>query len=268
MRDALGLETVTFGYGGLPVFRRLDLQVAEGEMVGVLGPNGAGKTTLVRLASGTLRPGAGRVRLFGRGLEELSAREVARRVAVVPQEAQVAFDFTVEEVVLMGRAPHQGLLGIPSARDFRCVRAATERADIASLGSRMFRALSGGEKQRVALARALAQEPRLLLLDEPTAHLDLRHRLSLYRILAELNREGGTTVLVVTHEINLAARHCRRLVLLCAGEVAADGSPEEVLRPEILRRVFEVEADIGRDPASGRPLVVPLLPALDGPGPR
>lgn len=257
---AIGFDGVSFAYGKTPVFRALDFHLEEGDFVGVLGPNGAGKTTLLRLASGTARPGSGRVCLFGRDLRDLAPREVARRVAVVPQDVHVAFDFTVEEVVLMGRAPHQGLLGIPSARDVESVERAIRQVGLSGLKWRPFRALSGGERQRVAVARALAQEPRLLLLDEPTAHLDLRHRLALYRLLAALN-EAGTTIVVVSHEINLAARHCRRLLLLCRGEIAADGTAEDVLRPEPLRKVFQVETEIGRDPASGRPLVVPLRPA-------
>lgn len=257
---AVGFEGVGFAYGRTRVFRALDLALEEGDFVGILGPNGAGKTTLVRLASGTARPGSGRIWLFGREMREFGRREVARQVAVVPQEARVAFDFTVEEVVLMGRAPHQGLLGIPSARDLASVDTAIRRLDLSGLRQRPFRALSGGERQRVAVARALAQEPRLLLLDEPTAHLDLRHRLALYRLLAALN-EAGTTILVVSHEINLAARYCQRLVLLKEGEIAADGTAEEVVKPEPLREVFQVEAEIGRDPASGRPLVIPVRPA-------
>ncbi len=257
---AIRFDGVGFAYGRTRVFRALDLDFEEGDFVGVLGPNGAGKTTLLRLASGTARPLSGRVSLFGRDLRELAPREIARRVAVVPQDVSVAFDFTVEEVVLMGRAPHQGLLGIPSARDVESVEAAIRQVGLSGLRGRPFQALSGGERQRVAVARALAQEPRLLLLDEPTAHLDLRHRLGLYRLLAALN-ETGTTIVVVSHEINLAARHCRRLVLLDHGEIAADGTAEDVLRPEPLREMFQVEAEIRRDPATGRPLVVPVRPA-------
>jgi len=257
---ACEFDRVSFAYGRRPVFRGLDLVIEEGDFVGVLGPNGAGKTTLLRLASGTLRPDSGRIAVFGKDLATRSPKEIARQVAIVPQESDVAFEFAVEEVVLMGRAPHQGWFGIPSARDLVSVERAMEQADVLPLRGRRFSALSGGEKQRVALARALAQEPKLLLLDEPTAHLDLRHRLSLYRLLRTLN-EAGRTILLVGHEMNLAARYCRRLVLLRDGRLAADGPPEEVLRRGPLREVFEVEVEIGRDPGSGRPLVIPLEPA-------
>ncbi len=261
MGDALRLDSVRFGYRDVSVFRGLELQVAEGETTAILGPNGAGKTTLLRLAAGAIPADAGRILLFGTPLASLSARERARLVAVVPQEAQLAFDFTVREVVLMGRAPHLGLLGLESGKDLEVVREAMERTEVLGFAERPFTRLSGGERQRVVLARALAQQPRLLLLDEPTAFLDLRHRLAVYDLLTRLSRETGLTVVVASHDMNLAARHCGRLVLLHHGEIVADGAPEEVLDRDRLRRVYEVEAEIHREPGEGRPYVVPIAPA-------
>ncbi len=260
MRYALALEGVAFAYGRSAVFRGLDLAIAEGSMTALLGPNGSGKTTFVRLACGVRRPSAGTVALFGDDVTRLAARERARRVAVVPQESPSVFDFTVMETVLLGRYPHLGFFGIESDDDLAIAREATRRADVSHLAARPFRALSGGERQRVLVARALAQESKLVVLDEPTAFLDLRHRLELYALLARLNREKGLTVIVVSHDVNLAARYCDRLVLLRSGKIAADGPPEEVLAPGPLRDVYDVDVDVRRDPFSGRPYIVPRAP--------
>ena len=257
---AVAMERLDFAYGKTPVLAALDLTIAAGTITGILGPNGSGKTTLVRLASAALRPTAGRIALFGDDLASLPTRERARRVAVVPQETHPVFEFTVEEIVMMGRAPHLGFLGLEAPRDRKIAKEAMERCEVAQLSSRSFRALSGGERQRVMLARALTQEARLLLLDEPTAFLDLKHRLAVYALLEKLHRDNGLTVVVVSHDINLAARHCDRLVLLKCGAIAADGTPFEVLRPEPIRAVYEVDVEIRTDPSSGRPFVIPLTP--------
>ncbi len=255
---ALRLEGLGFAYREQAVFRSLDLAVPKGDMVAVLGPNGTGKTTLMRLASGAVRPSAGRVVLFDRDLAELAPRERARLVAVVPQESPLLYDFAVEEVVLMGRSPYTGILGLERARDREVARSAMARTGISHLAARSFRALSGGERQRVVIARALAQETRLLLLDEPTAFLDLRHQLAVYDLLRTLNHDSGLTLVLASHDVNLAARHCARLVLLRHGEVFADGTPEDVLRPEHLEAVYGVRADVRTDAATGRPFVVPI----------
>lgn len=259
MAAALGFSAVTFGYRkGAAVLHALDLEIDAGEMAAVIGPNGTGKTTLVRLASGHLRPQAGRILLAGDDLSSLTARERARRVAVVPQETHLAFDYSVAEVVSMGRAPHQGLLGLQRPADREQLRLAMERTDVLELAARSFLALSGGERQRTIIARALVQEPRILLLDEPTAFLDLRHRLVVYELLTRLNRDSGLTVVVVSHDVDLVARYCDRLILLHEGRAVADGKPLEVLEPELLLRVYGVEAEVRVDPATGRPHVSAL----------
>ena len=258
MADALSFSSVQFGYRGEPLFHGFEFRLGDREMTGVLGPNGTGKTTLVRLASGYLRPQSGRILLSERDVKALPARERARRIAVVPQETHLAFNFNVREVVSMGRAPHQGLLGIERSVDQQQVALAMDRTAVGELASRSFHQLSGGERQRVILARALAQEPQILLLDEPTAFLDLKHRLIVYELLTRLNRETGLTLMVVSHDINLVARYCRRVVLLHDGRVVADGTPEEVLVPENIRTVYGVEAKVQTDPVSGHPYVVPV----------
>ena len=234
--SALTLEKLRFAYREQAVFRCLDLAVPRGDMVAVLGPNGTGKTTLMCLASGAVRPSAGRVLLFDRDLAEIAPRPRARLVAVVPQETPLLYDFAVEEVVLMGRSPHTGLLGLERTRDREVARAAMATTGVSHLATRSFRALSGGERQRVLIARALAQETPLLLLDEPTAFLDLRHQLAVYDLLRTLNHESGLTLVLASHDVNLAARHCSRLVLLRDGEVFADGRPRKSCAPSISRR--------------------------------
>jgi iron complex transport system ATP-binding protein len=257
MSAALAFVDVAFAYGGPPVLRDLRLRIEPGELTGLLGPNGTGKTTCVRLAAGSLTPQRGAVTLFGRDLRAYGAAERARTVAVVPQESPLEFEFRVHEIVAMGRSPHQGLLGLESEEDRRAVAEALRVTGMEAHAGRPLAALSGGEKQRVILARALAQRPRLLLLDEPTAHLDLKHRLAIYGLLQRLHGEGLTT-LVVSHDLNLAAAHCRRLVLFRCGEVVADGPPRAVLRREILREVYEVDLEVRSDGEGGAPFVVPL----------
>jgi iron complex transport system ATP-binding protein len=178
-------------------------------------------------------------------------------VAVVPQETPLEFEFRVHEIVAMGRTPHQGLLGLESDADREAVREALRVTGMEPYAQRPLAALSGGERQRVILARALAQHPRLLLLDEPTAHLDLKHRLAIYALLQRLHGQGLTT-LVVSHDLNLAAAHCRRLILFRCGEVVADGTPREVLRREVLREVYEVDLEVRCEGEGGAPFVLPL----------
>ena len=255
---ALAFHRVSFGYGTTPVLEGLDLTIGTGELVGLLGPNGVGKTTFVRLTSGAVAPASGRIELFGDDVTGLAARERARRVAVVPQETHPVFEFTVSEIVRMGRSPHLGFLGIEGPHDHELAQGAIARCDLAHVADRSFRALSGGERQRVLLARALAQEARLLLLDEPTAYLDLKHRLAAYDLLSRLRLEGEPTIVVVSHDINLAARYCDRLVLLRGGAVVADGAPRDVLTPPSIRDAYEVDVEILTDASTGRPFVLPL----------
>ena len=255
MNSRLELAGVAVRLGPRAVLEGVDLRVAAGEVVGVLGRNGVGKTTLLRVASGVLAPDAGRVLLDGRALDSMARRERARHVAVVPQDTQVPFPFSVAELVLMGRTPHLGFLGFESAHDLEIARAALARMGIAALADRSVLTLSGGERQLAVVARALAQEPSLLLLDEPTAFLDLRHRLEVLTVVREL-AAAGAGALVVSHDLGVAARFCDRLVLLGGGRILANGPPREVLAPDALRTAFGIEAEVlsGSD---GIPVVVP-----------
>jgi iron complex transport system ATP-binding protein len=257
MTGVLAAERVSFAYGARAVLRDVDVAVAPGEIVGVIGPNGSGKTTLVRVLSGVVAPASGVVRLRGVPLRAHGRRELARRLAVVPQDPVLDFPFTALEVVLMGRAPHLPPLGFPRAHDLAVARAAMARLDVASLEDRPLDRVSGGERQRVLLARALAQDADVLLLDEPTAHLDLRHQAGIHDVVRELARTRGIAVLSVLHDLNLAALYCDRLVLLAGGAVARAGRPGDVLTPDALRAAFSTDVYVGVNPLTGGPIVLP-----------
>jgi iron complex transport system ATP-binding protein len=235
----------------------VDLDLAAGEIVGVLGPNGSGKTTLVRVLSGVLAPYRGSVRIGGRELVGLARRELARAVAVVAQEPVFDFPFTALETVLLGRHPHLTGVAFESARDRELAMAALERLDAAPLADRLVSELSAGERQRVVVARALAQETPVLLLDEPSSFLDLRHQVELFDLVRELAAEGRA-VLAVVHDLNLAAEYCDRVLLLDGGRVAAGGPTEEVLTYANLKRVFGTEVYVDVHDLTGKVVVVPL----------
>jgi iron complex transport system ATP-binding protein len=232
--------------------------IPRGGVVGILGPNGSGKTTLLRLLSGTQQPMRGEVSLDGVPLHRIPRRVVARRMAVVPQETHSAFEFTVLEMVLMGRHPHLRLFELEGPDDFAVVRDALEATGTGHLEHRRFSTLSGGEKQRVVIAAALAQTSDILLLDEPTASLDLGYQLEVAALVSRLNRERGVTIVISTHDLNLAASVCHELVLVRSGKVIASGSTSEVLTPANVNRLYDVEAEIHRHAASGHLVVVPV----------
>lgn len=257
MRPLLEVVGVDFAYparagGRARPFRLsgLSFRIEPGEVLGVIGPNSAGKTTLIRLLTKVLEPLAGEIRLGGEPLARLTRWEAARRVAVVPQEAEPAFPFTVADLVLMGRYPHAPGRFFESAADLAVAREAMAAAGVLELGPVALGELSGGERQRALLARALAQEPRLLVLDEPTAHLDLRYQAEIAGLLRRLNRERDVTILLVSHDLNLAAELSDRLLLLAEGRIVRLGPPAEVLDPALLAGAYgcavRVEKSAGR----------------------
>jgi iron complex transport system ATP-binding protein len=234
------------------------LHLTDGTLAGILGPNGSGKTTLLRLLSGTRRPTSGTVRLGDRPLDQLSRREVARQIAVVPQETELAFEYSALEIVLMGRHPHLGLFTVEGPGDIRIAQEALTATGTAQLADRPFHHLSGGEKQRVVIAAALAQSARRLLLDEPTASLDLGYQLEVSSLLERLNRDHGVTMAISTHDLNLAASICRELILMREGRVIAIGPTNEVLTPDNVRRLYDVDADVEVHGKTGHLTVVPV----------
>jgi iron complex transport system ATP-binding protein len=259
---------VSFSYarrvGGGPqkcVLQNVSLAVEHGTIVGLLGPNGSGKTTLLRIVSGILPPLSGRVLIGGEAIEQLTRRELARRIAVVPQETHSTFDFSVMDMVLMGRYPHLGRFELEGAADQTIAREALKATGTAALEARAFSTLSGGEKQRVIIASALAQASDMLLLDEPTAALDLRYQFEIAALLRRLNAERQTTMIVSTHDLNLAAAVCEHIVLLKDGCVLAHGATKDTLTAENIRRLYDVDADVQFHPRAGHLTVVPLARA-------
>jgi iron complex transport system ATP-binding protein len=239
------MQDVTFGYDSQPLFYTVSVQVQAGEMVGLLGPNGSGKTTLLRLMSGFLQPQQGQVLLEGRDLRQWGRKKVAQRIALVPQELHVPFAFTVEHMVSLGRTPFvTSFFGSHTRQDQAIMQDAIEAAGIAPLAERVFNELSGGERQRVTIAMALAQQPRVLLLDEPTSHLDIKYQIETLELVQKLNQERGVTVIAAIHDLNLAARYFPRLLLFQRG-VVADAGPAEVLETGLLRRVYGVNVQVG-----------------------
>jgi len=253
-----------FAYAGRsPVLRGVSMEVPDGGFVGILGPNGSGKTTLLRALAGVIRPARGSVRLDGQDFTSIPRQTLARRMAVVPQETHLAFDYTVLEVVMMGRYPHLGTFEIEGPEDFGIAREALAATGTADLEDRPFDSLSGGEKQRVIVAAALAQITAaegngILLLDEPTVALDLAYQLEIRSILLQLNQQRRVTVVVSTHDLNLAAGLCRHLILLDRGRVLAAGPAEDMLKPALIQQLYGVDVDISVHARTGRLTVVPL----------
>lgn len=257
-RPILQCEDVSFAYGALEAVSEVSLTVKAGEVFGLLGQNGSGKSTLVRLMSGVAKPRTGQVVFAGRALPTYEREALARHVAVVPQEPRLELPFSVLEVVLMGRSPYLKRFGFEQAHDLAIARQAMERTGVSALAHREIHELSGGERQRVILARALAQEPELLLLDEPTAFLDIKHQVEVYDLLKRLSRQQGLTVVAILHDLNLAALYCDRLALLKAGKVFACGTPEQVLTYTNIKAVYDTEVYIGLNDITGKVHILPL----------
>lgn len=245
----------------------VSFHVDPGEIVGIVGPNGSGKSSLLRLLAGLMVPSQGSIRLRGRSLGQLTRRDIARVVAVVPQEHVQVFPFTVAEYVLMGRSPHHPArlwsLGVEEEtdRDLACAQQAMSDTDVWSMADRPVSELSGGERQRVVIARALAQEPAVLLLDEPTAFLDINHQLEICRLISRLRIERRLTVVLVSHDLNVASQYCDRVLVLNGGRLVRIGSPEETIRPDVIRTVYGCEVVVDAHPHTGRPRVtMPMRP--------
>lgn len=259
------LDDVSVELGGVSVLEGISLDIPDGQFLALVGPNGAGKTTLLRTCNGLISPTSGTVRIEGYDVAEQSARTVARLAATVPQETTLAFEFDVESVVEMGRTPHRSRFKTASESDRSAVEAALERTDTARFSDRSVGGLSGGERQRVVFARALAQQTPILLLDEPTASLDINHQIRTLRLARELAGDGKTVVAAI-HDLDLAARFCDRMALLAGGDLIAEGPPESVLTSERLETAFEIRTAVSTNPVTGTPTVTPL--SDDPPGGR
>lgn len=256
----LAAKAVSFAYANQPTLRDVNLSLARGSLAALVGPNGSGKTTLLRLLMGILKPFSGNVEFNGKSLMRFSRREIARQIAFVPQELVMTYAFRVNEMVTLGRTPYVGAISGPTRHDRLVVEGIMDLTDIRPLGNRLVTELSGGEKQRVMIAMALAQEPQILLLDEPTVHLDINHQVEIMELIKTLNREQGLTVLATMHELNLAALYFDDLVMLERGRIAASGTPSEVLSAERIRQVFDARVEVHGHPTQPNVPQVVLLP--------
>ena len=253
--EVKGLET---GYGKVSVIKDMDFCISTGDFIGVIGPNGCGKSTLLRAITGVLPMRGGKVLLDGVDIRNLDRRELARKMAVVPQRTEISFPFTVREVVEMGRTPYLRKFENPRGEHSRVVDEALDRVVIEKIQNRTVQELSGGEYQRMLIARALAQEPELMLLDEATSQLDIGHRIEVMDLMKSLNRKEGLTVMTIHHDLDLAARYCEEIIMMDRGRIRAQGSPPEVLTPPHLRAVYGIEAEVRRSPGDDSLYVVPL----------
>ena len=259
---ALAASDISYAVGLAQLLDAVSLEVRGGSLLGLIGPNGAGKSTLLKCISQLLSPATGQVSLDGEDLRGRPPQEIARHIALLPQSTTLNFAFTCLEVVLMGRNPHLGRFQAEGTRDHAIAQQSMAHTDSEEFVTRLITEVSAGERQRVLLARALTQQPRLLLLDEPTAGLDVQHQLQVFTLIRDLVSQGLTAIAVV-HDLNLAARYCDRLVLLDRGTVRARGRVSDVLTPEHLANVFNVEATVDLDPVLGVPRVT-VIKALDG----
>ena len=255
MEPILTLKKAGFRYGSSWAVRGVDLDVLPGEMLGILGPNGSGKTTLLRLLDGMLLPREGEVLVRGKSMVTLRRGEVAKVIAMVAQENFFRFAFSVLEVVLMGRYPHLGKLQFERDQDLKIALGALRATHSLELSERSIHELSGGEKQRVLLARALAQQPETILLDEPTSFLDLKYKKEIFDLIAGLSAEKGLSVVVVSHDIDLVAQYCHRVLMLKQGSVHLAGAPDQVIEEGSIRTVYECDVLVDKNPLTGKPRV-------------
>ncbi len=264
MKPEMHISGLSHAYGDLRVLENISLEIPRGSFTIIIGPNGSGKTTLLKTLTGIIHPQQGSVRLGGRPLEAFSRKELARRIAYVPQQIPWDFPFTAEEVVLLGRTPHLGLMGLEQQRDYALARNAMERAGIDHLSGRILDHLSGGERQQVFIARAVCQQPQLLLLDEPTAALDPSHQVRIMDLLEKLKQDHGITVIMVSHDINLACMYADTLVLLSAGRVLQQGAPEAVITRRWLEHAYGCPIAVDRSPCGNVPRITPIPAKLRG----
>jgi iron complex transport system ATP-binding protein len=261
----LEIQKATLGYDHHPVLKDIDLKVKPGELVGLIGPNGCGKSTIIKALSHVISPKSGRVIVAGRNITSINRRELACMIGVVPQLPLLPSAFTAFEIVLMGRNPHLGLFQSEGQHDWELVKDAMEKTGTLPLANRHVNELSGGEIQCILIARVLVQETNAILLDEPTANLDIGRQLEVLDLLRRLSKENGTTVLAALHDLNLAAQYCDRLVLIHQGRIQADGTPSEVITDANISRVYGAGSCVYKHPVNGLPTIL-ISPRNTGPG--
>ncbi|MDO9578394.1 MAG: ABC transporter ATP-binding protein [Candidatus Cloacimonadales bacterium] len=250
------LENISLGYREKRVIEDLSLSFESGEFCALLGPNGAGKSTLLKSLIGFLKPSEGTIKIAGKSLKNWPQPELAKVVSLIPQDFQLQFDYSVEEIVQMGRFPYLGYWQKYSAEDRNIVAEILEQLDLTSMKDNLYSQLSGGERRRVSIARALAQQTEILLMDEAFANLDINHQLEIMQLLSRINEEQRKLIILVSHNINLSSEYCRRIVMMKKGKVVADGKPAEIINQENLERVYNARLEIIKNPVSGKPNLI------------
>jgi iron complex transport system ATP-binding protein len=252
------VQDLSFSYGDVVALSGINITIHRGEFIAIVGENGSGKTTLLKNVAALLNPGRNTVHVNGTDITTLSASHLAKEISVVPQNSHIEFDFTVSDIVMMGRTPYINRFGQESTEDAEVVQWAMKTAKIEHLGGRSVRSISGGELQRVIIARALAQKTRIILLDEPVSQLDIRHQLSIMGTVRELAHEHGLTIVTVLHDLNLAAEFCDYLYLLKDGKLVCGGEPKEVLTYERIEMVYQIVCLVYENPVSKKPHIIPV----------
>jgi iron complex transport system ATP-binding protein len=252
----LEIKNISFGYHNTEILQNVSFSVQKGDFLGIVGPNGAGKTTLFKLISKLLKPWQGNIIYEGKNLENIPLEKLAKKTAVIPQILETPFSFTVEEFVLMGRFPHLKKFQSIQKEDLQITEQSLKLADVYHLKSHKLSQLSGGERQRVILAQGFAQTPRLLLLDEPTAHLDITHQTRILDLLKRLNKEQGLTVIVVLHDLNLASEYCNRVILLKEGRLFQEGQPQDIFTYANIEKVYNTVVVVEKNPISSKPYIL------------
>lgn len=251
----ISASNIFSGYGGRAVLHDISIEIYPGDFYGVIGPNGSGKSTLLKTLTGILGLFRGQVRFYGKDIAQFSPRDIARKIAAIPQELSILFPFTSREIVAMGRHPHIRRFGRERSVDLEVIERSMRDTDTSPFADRYMDELSGGERQRVIIARALCQQPEALFLDEPTSHLDINHQVEIFELLTDLNRKRNLAVFVISHDLNICAEYCREILIIKDGRIYRRGVPREVLTEEIVREVYGAEVSVLTNPKSEAPVV-------------
>jgi iron complex transport system ATP-binding protein len=258
MNEILKLNSVSFGYSSKKVIDEVSTEIQKGDFAGIIEPNGAGKTTLFKLITRVIKPWDGTITYKNKNILAARPRELAKEIASVPQVIEAPFSFTVRDFVMLGRYPHTPIFSVPNKTDMDIVDESLLSTDAIEFKNRTLDSLSGGERQRVVLAQALAQKPELLLLDEPTSHLDIGHQIAILDVINKLNKNKGLTVIMVIHDLNLASEYCNKLILIDQGRIKVSGHPDDVINYKILEQVYKTVVVVKNNPISNKPYVVPV----------
>lgn len=255
---ALQVENLQFGYRKDLVLKEISFNIEKGKFVSIIGPNGSGKSTLLKTINQLYSPSQGNILIDGNDINRLKKKELARKIALVPQDTLIDYEFTVEDIVLMGRHPYKGRFQKENENDYKIVNEALKMTNTLHLKDRVITEISGGERQRVIIAKALAQKPSIILLDEPTSHLDINHQIEILNLLKRLNKETGTTIVIVIHDINLASRYSDEIIMLNEGEILGMGSPEKVITKNNIEFAYELKVEIEKNKYTNSLYLTPI----------